>query len=132
MAQATLAQQRPIYEAPKVRRKATRAPRLFYPTDAIPLRSPFRDSVLHAIYESAQEELGDALKSVVVSTWQSYDEDDSPILLLTFWTDADNTERMRADRVLTGLVSQMFDSWSEGERKEYSETIYFGVEPIDA
>ena len=131
MAQAILAQQRPIYEAPKVRRQAARVPRLYYPSDAIPLRTPFRDSVVQVIYEFALEELRDALESVTISTWQSYDEDDSPILLLTFWTDADKSERLRVDNAIAELVSEMSDRWSEIEKKDYGETIYFGVEPID-
>ena len=131
MAQLALAQERPIYEAPSARFHTTTIPRLYYPKDAVPLRTPFRDSVLHGIYESAQRELGNSLKSVDISTWQSYDEDDSPILLLTFWTDADKSERLRADKAIAELVSEMSARWSDIEKKDYGETIYFGVEPID-
>ena len=126
MAQASLAQQRPIYEAPSARFQTATIPRLYYPKDVIPLRTPFRDSVLHRIYESARSELGDSLKSVEVSTWQSYDEDDLPILLLTFWTDVERNERSVIDAII-----EESKSWSVMEKKDYSETIYFGLEPID-
>ena len=131
MAQAALAQQRPIYEVPKLRRQATKAPRLYYPSDTVPLRTPFRDSVVQVIYEFALEELGDTLESVTISTWQSYDEPDSPILLLTFWSDVNKSERLRVDNAIAEFVAEMSNSWSDIEKKDYGETIYFGVEPID-
>ena len=131
MAQSALAKRRPTYEAPKARRHATNAPRLYYPKDAIPLRTPFRASVIQTIYEFAQKELRDALKSVDISTWQSYHEDDSPILLLTFWTDADQSERLRVEATVIDAIIEKSKSWSDMQKKDYSETIYFGLEPID-
>lgn len=130
MAQIALGQERPTYEAPSARFHTVTIPRLYYPKDAIPLRTPFRDSVLHRIYESAKKELGDSLKSVDISTWQSYDEDDSPILLLTFWTDADQSERLEVEQTVFGVIGEESKSWSEMQKKDYSETIYFGLEPI--
>ena len=131
MAQPILAQERPTYEAPSARFHKVTKPRLYYPKDAIPLRTPFRDSVLHTIYESAQRELEDSLLSVDISTWQSYDEDDSPILLLTFWTNAEHGERLRVDRAISELIAEKSKAWSIQQKKDYGETIYFGVEPID-
>ena len=131
MALYALDRERPTYEAPKARRPSATAPRLYYPKDAVPLRTSFRDSVIQTIHEFAQEKLGDNLKSVDISTWQSYDEADSPILLLTFWSDADKSERLRVDNAIAEFVSEMSDRWSDIEKKDYGETIYFGVEPID-
>ena len=131
MAQSALAKQRPMYEVPKARRYAANAPRLYYPKDAIPLRTSFRDSVLQTIYEFAQKELGNALKSVVISTWNSHDEPVPPILLLTFWTDADKNERLRAEGMIIEAVIEESMDWSDAQRKDYAETIYFGVEPIN-
>ena len=131
MAQSALAKQRPMYETPRARRHAINAPRLYYPKDAIPLRTPFRASVIQTIYEFTQKELGDNLKSVDISTWQSYDEDDFPILLLTFWTDVDRNERLQVEATVIAAIIEESKSWSVTEMKDYSETIYFGVEPID-
>jgi hypothetical protein len=130
MAQFALVQERAIYETPKVRLRTGATPRLYYPKDAIPLRTPFRDSVLHTIYESAQRELRKSLKSVDISTWQSYDEDDSPILLLTFWTDAEQSERLQVEKTVIDAIVEESKSWSDMQKKDYSETIYFGLEPI--
>ena len=131
MAEFALAKELTIYEAPKVRRPMTTAPLLYYPNDALPLRTPFRDSVVQMIYEFGQAELGDTLQSVTISTWQSYNEPDSPILLVTFWTHSDKPERLRVDKAISELVAEMSASWSDIEKKDYGETIYFGVEPID-
>ena len=54
---------------------------LTFTPEADALRTPFRDYVLQTIFELAQKELENSLKDAVVSTWQSLDEPDHPILL---------------------------------------------------
>ena len=86
---------------------------------------------MQTIYELAHEELGDTLKSAVVSTWASPDEPVPPILLLTLWTDADKVERLRVDNAIVEAVVEESASWSDAQKQDYSKTIYFGLEPID-
>ena len=104
---------------------------LTFTPEADALRTPFRDYVLQAIFELAQKELGGRLRDAVVSTWQSLDEPDHPILLPTFWADADDAERLRVDEAIAELVAEEWKSWSDEQKKDYGKMIYFGVEPIE-
>lgn len=132
MAQSVSIQQHPFFnEAPETRRRAGLSALLYFPIDAVALRTRFRASVLQTIYELAHEELGNALKSAVVSTWLSLDEPVPPILLLTLWTDADEVERLRVDNSIVEAIVKESASWSDAQKQDYSKTIYFGLEPID-
>ncbi len=104
---------------------------LYFTPDAVALRTHFRAQVLQTIYELAHEELGDTLKSAVVSPWASPDEPVPPILLLTLWADADEVERRRVDNAIVEAVVEKSASWSDAQKQDYSKTIYFGLEPID-
>ena len=114
-----------------LRARKSSPPCLTFTIEADALRTPFRDYVLQTIFELAREELGDSLKDAVVSTWRSHDEPDSPILLPTFWADADKDERLRVDKAIADLITEEWEAWSDEQRQDCAKTIYFGVEPIE-
>ena len=104
---------------------------LYFPPDAEALLTPFREKALHTIYEIAQQQLGDRIKSTVVLTEDSYDEPGHTSLVLAIWADIDKTEWVQADRGVSDAVFAEEDSWTENERDDYLDVIRFEILPLN-
>lgn len=103
---------------------------LFFPLDAMMLRTPFRIRVLHLIYEIAHRELGNRIASVVVQASPDPDDPSHVGLLLSIWADVDKHQWQAADRAISGAVFEQETNWTEEERADYLKMIEFEVLPL--
>ena len=103
---------------------------LFFPREAMALRTQFRSSALHLLYWAAQAELGRYLRSATVSMWSEPGETESETLLLSILADADETELERVRDVVLVAISEEAKGWSADERHDYSRRVYFELEPL--
>lgn len=95
------------------------------------LLTPFRNQVLRSIYEVADSELGSSVASAEISTWSAPEEDSSPILLLSIVADAGGDEFRRVRKAILAAIAEESSSWSDEEKRDYSEKIYFELIPVD-
>jgi len=86
---------------------------------------------LQTIHDVAKKELGPALESAVVSTWSDPEEEDSDILLLSMDAKADRQELKRVQDVIFSEIAKEAINWTDQEKKDYSERIYFDLEWVD-
>ena len=105
--------------------------RLFFPLEAKLLRTPFRARALETVYETARADLGANLKSALVTTWNHPGEPDSTILLLVIAAEADRARLAQVRMAILTTISEQAQSWSEGQRKDYSERVYFELESVE-
>ena len=99
--------------------------RLVASGEAKALQTPFRRHVLITIHQLAIAELGSTLESAEVSAWSQPDEAGDPILLLTMIADANRSELNRARKVILAKIAEAALRWSDRQRNDYSEKIYF-------
>ncbi len=108
---------------------------LFFSRAAKALRNAFRTYALRTIHSVAREELGSSLESALVSTWSQPGEPDSTILLLSITAilpRKDDREKLRQVRkAILAKIAEEASSWSDEQKKDYSEKIYFELTPVD-
>ena len=109
----------------RIRRLRSSPLRLLVSDQAKALLSPFRSYVLLTIHQQAIAELGSTLESAQVSAWSHPDEPGDPILLLTVIADADRSELNRARKVILAEIAEAALRWTDSQRNDYSEKIYF-------
>lgn len=83
------------------------------------------------IHQLAITEIGSALESAEVSAWRQPDEPGDPILLLTMIADAD---RPKLDRARKGILAEIAEAalrWTDSQRNDYSEKMYFELGTAD-
>ena len=103
---------------------------LFFPLEAMMLRTPFRTRVLHLIYEIAQQELGNDIVSVTVQASADPNEPGQIGLLLTIWADVDKHQWHAADKAINKAMFEQEANWTEEERADYLRMIDFEVVPL--
>ena len=108
-----------------------RAPALlFFPLDAMMLRTPFRVMVLHLIYGIAHQELGNRIVSVGVQANADPDDPGQIGLLLSIWADVDKHLWHTADKAIGKAVFEQEAAWTEEQRTDYLKMIDFEVVPL--
>ena len=103
---------------------------LFFPLDAMFLRTPFRVRVLHLIYEIARQELGNRIVSAAVQASADPDDPGQIGLLLSVWADVDQHQWHTADKAITKAMFEQEANWAEEERADYLRMIDFEVVPL--
>ena len=83
------------------------------------------------IYAVARNELGSSLESALVSTWSQPGEPDSMILLLTITAKVDREKLRQARKTILAKIAEEASSWSNEQKKDYSEKIYFELMQVD-
>ena len=103
---------------------------LFFPLDAMFLRTPFRAQVLRLIHEVAVRELGNRIASVDVQAGADPDEPGRFRLLLSIWADVDRHQWRAADKAISEAVFEQEANWTEEQRADYLRMIDFEVMPL--
>lgn len=111
--------------SPRIRRFRPSPLRLFVSDQAKAIQTPFRSYVLRTIHRRAIAEIGSSLKSAEVSTWSQPDEPGHPILLLTIIAGAKRSELNRVRKVMLAEIAEAALRWTDSQRSDYSERIYF-------
>ena len=102
---------------------------LYFPVDLWGVVTPFRQSVLTRIFQTAWRLSEGLLVSGVVWSARAPDEENSLHLNLTMTVDSSwETADGLHDQILEWLADWS-QYWSEDERDDYSRWIYFGVAP---
>ena len=103
--------------------------RLYWPLEAIAMRTAFRDSALRFIYQTVLILSDGRLQSAAVEVWSNPGEEDSLTLNLTLEVDADrNTiKALRYETVVK--VTEWLKDRAVDEKADYGRRIYFGVVP---
>lgn len=122
---------RHLLKRQRPRRYRTSSPSLFFSNKAKALRTRFRTKALQLIYDRASNELGSSVASAEVSTWSAPEEDSSPILLLSVVANAGGDELRRVRKAILAAIAEESSSWSDEEKRDYSEKIYFELIPTD-
>ena len=105
---------------------------LFFTRAAKALRTAFRVYAMRTIYAVARNELGSSLESALVSTWSQPGEPDSTILQLSITAKVDREKLRHARKAILAKISEEASSWSDEQKKDYSEKIYFELASVDA
>ena len=103
---------------------------LFFPLDAMFLRTPFRVMVLHLIYKFARQELDNRIVSVAVDASVDPDDPSQTRLLLSIWADVDKHQWHMADKAISRAIFEQEANWTEDERADYLKMIDFEVVPL--
>lgn len=106
-------------------------PLLFFPIEARVLHTRFRAHALRTIYGVAREELGLSLESALVSTWSQPGEAGSTILLLSITAKVDREKLRQVHKAILAKVAEEASFWSDEQKKDYSEKIYFELTQVD-
>jgi hypothetical protein len=113
----------PLFDPRRIERDA-----LHFPEQTHPLLTDFRERVINYIYLRTRDLFKGSFVSASVEMSR---EDDAPVLDLTLVIDANwETIHFLQQDVLTWL-SQWAQDWTEEERADYDERIYFRVMPRD-
>ena len=105
---------------------------LTYTSEAAQMRTHFRDYVLQIIFEAAQRELGDTLKSanVLVEYDQYEPEPVPPALVVSMAADIDGEQFGIAHRAVSKAVAKEVRYWSKSEREDYLKRIHYVITPL--
>ena len=106
-----------------------RAVNLYFPPDAMGMRTRFRDTVLNYIYRTSLDLADGRLQSAEVSVSSQPDEEDSLTLELALTIDADWEFIRKLGHDILVRVGEWSKEWSEEERDDYARRIYFGLVP---
>ena len=110
-------------------RNEKQEPDLHFLPDTVALRTPFRDSALNYIHQTALELADGRLESAVVEFWSYPNEEDSEILDLTLTVDGDwEFIKELRDEILVKL-SEWSRDLSQEQMEDYGRRIYFGLLP---
>lgn len=104
---------------------------LFFPLDAMFLRTPFRAQVLRLIHEIAVRELDNRIASVEVQASADPDASGRFRLLLTIWADVDKHQWRAADKAISEAMFEQESNWTEEEMADYLKMIDFEVMPLN-
>ena len=104
---------------------------LFFPLDAMFLRTSFRAQVLRLIHEVAVRELGNRIASVEVQASADPDDPGQFRLLLSIWADVDKHQWRAADKAISEAMFEQESNWTEEERADYLKMIDFEVMPLN-
>ncbi len=102
---------------------------LYFPSEAIAMRTPFRDAALNFIYRAALELSDGRLESAEVSVWSHPDEEDSETLDLILVVDADWEFISKLRYEILVKLGEWSSEWSEERKRDYGRHIYFGFLP---
>ena len=102
---------------------------LHFPYETLAILNPFRKRVITYIFLTARGLSQGRLDSAEVSISSISDQDAVFALDLTLTIDADWTFIKRLRRNVLGKVSEWSEEWSDDEKREYGERIYFGILP---
>lgn len=105
-------------------------PALYYYPDTDRLRTPFRDSVIEFIYQTALEMDDGRLKSACVTIYTPRIEYDIETLDLTLDIDAGWDEIVELEREIRLKVAEWRKDWSDEQRKDYIHRITFMYLPL--
>jgi len=103
------------------------APNLPASKEARSLSTPFKRDVLRTIYDIARSELGHALYSATISTWEMQGEPGPPILLLSARAKVRRADIERVRTTILETIATHAASWSKSQREDY-RSIYFDIE----
>ena len=102
---------------------------LYFPVEAMAMRTRFRDTALNFIYQVALDLSDGHMQSAAVEIWSNPDEVDSMILNLTLEVDA-SRDAIRELRYKTLVrVTEWLKDRTEDEKADYGRRVYFGVVP---
>ena len=100
---------------------------LYFPVEALPMRTRFRDAALNFIYQVALDLSDGRLQSAAVEVWSNPGEDDSMILNLTLEVDT-NRDAIKELRYRTFVkVTEWLGNRTAQEKADYGRRIYFGM-----
>ena len=102
---------------------------LRFPTETLPIVTPFRKQVINYIFLTARGLSNGALDSVKVSLSSISDQDDTFALDLTLTVNADWTFIQELRRDVLVRVSEWSKDWSEEQRQDYGRHVFFGILP---
>lgn len=102
---------------------------LRFPTETLPIVTPFRKQVINYIFLTARGLSNGALDSVKVSLSSISDQDDTFALDLTLTVNADWTFIQELRRDVLVRVSELSKDWSEEQRQDYGRHVFFGILP---
>ena len=100
-------------------------PALYYYPDTDRLRTPFRDSVIEFIYQTALEMDDGRIESVRVSVYTPRIECDVETLQLTFMVDMDLDAAFELDCEIQRRLDEWGKDWSDAQRKDVIQRIDF-------
>ncbi len=93
------------------------------------MRTRFRDTVLNYIYRTTLGLSEGRLKSAEVSISSQPDEEDSLTLELTLTIDSDWEFIRKLGHDILVKIGEWSKEWSDEERDDYAQRIYFGLVP---
>ncbi len=102
---------------------------LHFPSDALAMRTPFRDAVLNYIFRTARELSDGLLESAEVSVTSTPDEEDSLILDLTLTVNSSWEVIGKLGYNILVKLAEWSQEWSKEEKDDYAQRIYFGLVP---
>jgi hypothetical protein len=103
---------------------------MIFSKEAKSLLTPFRAEALETIYKAAKSELGMSMRSAYVFMWDD-PEESNEVFVLRMLAKADREKLKGVFKSILDAVADKSAHWTELQKKDYSEKIYFELDPVD-